>query len=212
MTFARLLPLALAALVSHAHAGESYLGAGSTGLELGYAFKLSSSTGLRADLNYLNYGRDFNSNGTDYRATLKLSNVGAYVDYYPAGDFRLTGGLLLGSRKVDGNGVTTGGTVTINGTAYPAPAGEGVFVSDKFPTVAPYVGVGYGHAQVRSGIGFYFDAGAAFGKGDVSLSVTPGLVAAAGQANIDAERLKVQDKLDTLKVYPVVKFGVSYTY
>jgi hypothetical protein len=206
------LALSAALMSSVAHAGESYVGIGTTGFEVGYAFKLNGSMGLRADVNYLNYGRDFNSNGADYSADLKLSTVGAFVDYYPAGAFRLTGGLLVGTRKLEGHGVTTGGTVVINGTSYPAPAGESVFVADKLPTVAPYLGIGFGHAQSKPGLGFFFDAGAAFGKGDVTLTATPGLVAAAGQSNIDAERVKVQDKLDQLKVYPVVKFGVSYTY
>jgi len=207
-----LAPLLAVLLIASAHAGESYVGVGTTGFELGYALRLGTTTGLRADLDYLDYGRDFNSNGADYTARLKLANVGAYVDYFPAGRFRLTGGVLLGTRKVDGNGVTTGGTVTINGTPYPAPAGEGVSVSDKFPAAAPYLGFGFGHAQGRAGLGFYFDAGAAFGKGDVSLTATPGLVAAAGQDNIDAERARVQDELDRLKVYPVIKFGLTYTY
>lgn len=206
------LALSGALMSSLAHAGESYVGIGTTGFEIGYAFKLSSSMGLRADVNYLNYGRDFNSDGADYSADLKFSNVGAFVDYFPGGSFRLTGGLLLGTRKVEGRGVTTGGTVVINGTSYPAPAGEGVFVADKFPNVAPYLGIGFGHAQSKPGFGFFFDAGAAFGKGEVTLTATPGLVAAAGQSNIDAERVKVQDKLDQLRVYPVIKFGVSYTY
>jgi hypothetical protein len=195
-----------------ANAAEGYAGIGSTGFEVGYAFKLNPDMGLRADVNFLKCSRDFSTNGADYAASLKFSTLGAFYDYFPSRSFRLTGGLLLGTRKLEGNGVTTGGTMTINGVAYPAPAGEGVSVIDKFPGAAPYLGVGLGHGQSKGGLGFYFDAGAAFGKGDVSLSATPGLVAAAGQANIDAERAKVQDKLSELKVYPVVKFGVSYTY
>jgi hypothetical protein len=206
------LALAATLLSCSAWAGESYVGAGSTGFDLGYAFKLNTQVGLRAELNHLSYGRDFNSNGADYSASLKFSTVGAFVDYFPAGSLRLTGGLLLGTRKLEGSGVTTGGSVTINDTAYPAPAGEGVFVTDKFPSVSPYLGLGFGHGQSKPGLGFYFDAGAAFGKGEVTLNVTPALLTAAGQNNVDAERAKVQDKLDQLRVYPVVKFGVSYTY
>jgi hypothetical protein len=212
MKLAYTLIAVAACLAQSATAGESYLGIGTTGFELGYAFKLNSDMGLRADLNFLSYGRDFNTNGAEYAANLKFSNVGAFYDYYPAGSFRLTGGVLLGTRKVEGNGVTTGGTVIINGTGYPAPAGEGVSVTDTFPGAAPYLGIGFGHSQARPGLGFYFDAGAAIGKGDVTLSATPGVVAAAGQANIDAERAKVQDRLNQLRVFPVVKLGVSYTY
>lgn len=194
------------------HAGESYVGIGSTGMELGYGLKVQSRTGLRAEVNVLNLGRDFNSNGADYSAKLKFSNLGAYVDYFLGSNFRLTGGVLLGSRKLEGNGVTTGGSVIINGTAYPAAAGEGVTVTDKFPSTTPYLGIGFGHGQRSSGWGFYFDAGVALGKSDVTFAVTPGIVAAAGQANIDAEQAKVRDKLNQLKTYPVIKLGVSYAY
>jgi hypothetical protein len=204
---------ALLALASvSAFAGEGYLGIGSAGFELGYGLKLQSNMGLRAEVNLLNLGHDFNSGGADYSAKLKFSNLGAFYDYFAAGNFRLTGGVLLGSRKLDGSAVTTGGTVIINGTAYPAPPGEGVTMSDTFSSAAPYLGIGFGHRQGSNGTGFYFDAGVAVGKSDVTFTATPGLVAAAGQANIDAEEAKVRDKLNQLKAYPVVKLGVSYAF
>jgi hypothetical protein len=195
-----------------AHAGEAYGGVGTTGLELGYGFKLQTSVGLRAEANFLDLGRDFNSNGADYQAKLKFQNLGAYVDYFLGDSFRLTGGVLLGKRKLEGQGVSNGGTVKINGTSYPAPAGEGVTVTDTFPDATPYLGLGFGHAQKSGGWGFYFDAGVAIGKGETRFTVTPGLVAAAGQSNVDAEQAKAQDKLDKLKAYPVVKLGLSYGF
>jgi hypothetical protein len=195
-----------------AQAGEAYGGVGTTGLELGYGFKPHPSVGLRAEANFMDLGRDFNSNGADYNAKLKFQNLGAYVDYFLGDSFRLTGGLLLGKRKLEGKGVTTGGTVKINGTSYPAPAGESVTVTDTFPDATPYLGLGFGHGQKSAGWGFYFDAGVAIGKGDTSVAVTPGLVTAAGQSNIDAEQAKVQDKLDKLKAFPVVKLGVTYGF
>lgn len=203
----------LALLGGAAHAGDAYLGVGTTGLDLGYAFKAQPSLGLRAELNFLNLGHDFNSDGADYSAKLKFSNLGVYADYFLGDSFRVSGGVLLGGRKLEGRGVSTGGTVKINGTDYPAPAGESVTVSDKFPEAAPYLGLGFGHNnKPGSGWGFYFDAGVALGKGDVKVSVTPGLVAAAGQSNVDAEEAKVRDQLNKLKAYPVVKLGVTYTY
>lgn len=202
----------LALVGASAHAGEGYVGIGSTGFDLGYGFKLQPNMGLRAEANFLNIRRDFNNNGADYTAKLKFSNLGAFYDYFPAGSFRLTGGVLLGTRKLEGTGVTTGGTVIVNGTAYPAPAGESVTVTDTFPNATPYLGIGFGHGQGTGGFGFYFDAGVALGKSDVTLVATPGIVAAAGQANIDAEQAKVQDKLNQLKAYPVIKLGISYAF
>ncbi len=206
---AALLTLACALPAS---AGEAFIGLGSTGFELGMAHKLSPNIGLRGELSVLNYRRNFNSDGADYQASLKFSNFGAYGDYFLTSHFRLTGGVLLGTRKVQAHGVTTGGTVTINGTAYAAPPGESVDMVAKFPGAAPYFGLGFGHGQAKPGLGLYFDAGAAFGKSEVTVTATPGLLAAAGQGNVDAERTNVQEKFNQIKAYPVLKLGLTYTY
>ena len=87
-----------------AYAGEAYGGVGSTGLELGYGFKLQPSVGLRAEANFLDLGRDFNSNGADYNAKLKFQNLGAYVDYFLGDSFRLTGRRAAGGPQAGRQG------------------------------------------------------------------------------------------------------------
>jgi hypothetical protein len=118
---------------------------------------------------------------------------------------------LIGTRKLEGTGRASGGTITINGVAYSA-AGESIALDARFPTVSPYLGVGWGHKQADKGAGFYADLGTAIGRPKVKLTATPGLVAAAGQSNIDAEQQAAQDKADKLRFYPVVKVGFGYTF
>ena len=132
-------------------------------------------------------------------------------DYFLGSSFRFTAGALIGQRKASGNGVATNGTITINGTTYPA-AGESVAAEARFPSFAPYLGIGFGHAQVSKGLSFYFDAGVAIGKADAKITASPGLVAAAGQSNIDAEQRNLQDSVDALKFFPTVKFGLGYNF
>ena len=194
-----------------AQAAEAFAGIGTTGIELGVAERMGGAVGLRASAEFLSLGRDFERNGANYDTRLKFSSLGVYGDYFLGGGFRLTGGALLGSRKASGNAVASNGTITINGTTYPA-AGERVDAEVKFPSASPYLGVGYGHHQSGKGLNFYVDLGAAWGKADARLTPSAGILAAAGQANIDAEQANLQESADKFKVYPVLKFGVGYSF
>lgn len=118
---------------------------------------------------------------------------------------------MIGTRKATGNAVATNGTLSINGSSYPA-AGESVGAEAKFPSAAPYIGIGYGHHQPTKGSGFYLDLGVVIGKAKTTISPSAGIVAAAGQANVDAEQRKLQDSVDKLKAYPVLKFGFSWAF
>ena len=201
-----------AALVStSAQAVELFGGLGTTGLEIGLGSRIGPNTGLRMDAEFLDYSRSFDRNGASYDTKLKFSTLGVYGDYFLGSSFRFTAGALIGQRKASGNGVATNGTITINGTTYPA-AGESVAAEARFPSFAPYLGIGFGHAQVSKGLSFYFDAGVAIGKADAKITASPGLVAAAGQSNIDAEQRNLQDSVDALKFFPTVKFGLGYNF
>lgn len=206
-----IIAIALATLAASAVAGESYVGLGTTGVNLGYGLKLTNESGARIELNGLNYSRDFNSGDATYNAKIKLSGVAGYYDYRPfAGTFRLTGGLLVGDNKVTGTGTARNGNCfTINGTDYCA-AGQSVAVTAKMPTLLPYLGIGAGHSQAASGFGFFADLGVTYGKPSTTLTASPGL--AVPQANLDAERDKLQNDLNKLQWFPVIKLGVSYTY
>lgn len=209
---ARALVLAATAVcATPATAVELFGGIGTTGFEIGLGSRLGSNTGLRMDAEFLDYGRTFDRNGATYDTKLKFSALGVYGDYFLGNSFRLTAGALLGQRKATGSGVATNGTITINGVSYPA-AGESVAAEAKFPSFAPYLGIGFGHAQSSKGVSFYFDAGVAIGKADAKITPSAGLLAAAGQSNIDAEQRNLQESVDKLKFFPNVKFGLGYTF
>ncbi len=209
---AALLLGACSLLPLHAHATELFGGLGSSGLEVGVAERVGGRAGLRLSAEFLKLSRDFETNGATYDTRLKFSNVGVYGDYFVAGGgFRLSAGAVIGTRKISGNAVPTNGTLTINGSSYPA-TGESVGADAKFPSAAPYLGIGYGHHQPSKGSGFYIDLGVVIGKADARLLPSAGVVAAAGQANIDAEQRRLQDSVDKLKAYPILKFGFSYAF
>jgi hypothetical protein len=209
-------PLAIAACATSvclpASAGEVFAGLGTTGVELGFAAKLAPAAGFHVDAEFLSLKRKFDDNGATYDTKLKFSNLGLYGNLFLTDSFRITGGAVMGSRKVTGTGVTTGGTVTINGVSYPVAAGESVTVDAKFPSVSPYLGLGFGHSASSDGLGFYFDLGAVFGRPKAKLTPSANLLAQAGQANVDAEQAKLQEKMDKLRVYPVIKLGLSFGF
>lgn len=211
-TSARVLLVAGAGLcATPATAVELFGGIGTTGFEIGLGSRLGSNTGLRMDAEFLDYRRTFDRNGATYDTKLKFSALGVYGDYFLGDSFRLTAGALLGQRKATGSGVATNGTITINGVSYPA-AGESVAAEAKFPSFAPYLGIGFGHAQSSKGVSFYFDAGVAIGKANAKITPSAGLLAAAGQSNIDAEQRNLQESVDKLKFFPTVKFGLGYRF
>jgi hypothetical protein len=212
-TLASLTAAACAAFAAApAGAADIYGGVGTTGIELGYALKLAPNTGLHVDAEFLNLKRTYEEDGATYDARLKFAVAGIYGDLFLTDSFRFTGGAVIGSRKITGTGVSNGGTITINGVGYVVAAGETVTLDAKFPSVAPYLGLGFGHGGTSEGLGFYCDFGAVFGKPKVKLTPSAGLLALATQANVDAEQAKLQDKMNKLRAYPVLKLGLSYGF
>jgi hypothetical protein len=212
-------PFAFAALAAFtaivstpAAAGEVFAGVGTTGAEFGYAAKLAPNGGLRVDAEFLSLTRKFEDNGATYDTKLKFTNLGLYGDLFLTDNFRFSGGAAIGSRKVSGTGVSSGGTITINGQSYVVSGGDSIVVDAKFPSVSPYLGLGYGHGQASGGLGFYFDAGAVFGKPKVKLTPSASLAQKVAQSDVDAEQAKLQDKMNKLRAYPVIKLGLSYGF
>ena len=82
------------------------------------------------------------------------------------------------------------------------------------PAVPLAIGIGLGNVWTK-GVNFYFDLGVMFqGSPKVSLSVEcgPGVTAAdCAQARneADAERQRVEDKIDKYKYYPVANIGLT---
>jgi hypothetical protein len=214
-TFVLALALAASAISSSASASgnEIYGGVGTTGFTAGYARAITPDVSARAEVNILKYDGHLNNDDVRYEAKLKLNSGAVYADYFPfdSSAFRLTGGAFFGDRKVDLKANAMSGTVTINGVKYNV-AGESLTGSVKLPSVAPYIGIGSGHKATGAGLSFSTDLGVAIGKPDVTLSASPSLLAMAGQKNVDAERDRLQDKVDKYNLYPVLRFTVGYVF
>ncbi len=179
---------------------------------LGYAHPVSPSWGLRGE--YAG-GTSASTNGTDsgvsYEATFKSSRAGVFADWFAfGGGFRFVGGITANDTKLDLNAAGSG-TATINGKTVNM-AGNYFNVRMKYPTATPYLGVGYGHHKADKGLGFYFDAGVTFGS--FTAEVQTNLVGQSGitQADVDAQKQKMNDSLAGYKVLPSVSVGMVYRF
>jgi hypothetical protein len=190
--------------------------AGTTGVGGDIGFGLLPTLSARLGYSALSFSRDIDVTDVQYDGDLKLSNFSALLDFSPLpGPFRVTGGFIFNDNKVDVTGRPSNGSYTLNGTTYPAAAVGNLAGTVKSGNrAAPYLGIGYGNVA-GFGVNFYFDLGVMFqGTPDASLSATCGSGLSAAQCNrlqadVAAERNKLQNEVSGFKYYPVANIGVT---
>lgn len=217
---ALMLGLALASPVK-AQDVAAYLQGGISGIGLGVSMGWGGPFRVRADL-INSYSRDLNGTraGVPYAGTLKLSDSGIYVDYYPnGGGFRLVGGLMLNQSKIDLQAsAATGASAQINGRTYALTGADAVNAQVKYPSVMPYLGIGWGMGDRDKGFTFIADLGVGFGKATGTLNASPSLrgkITSAGlnaDDELSASRSQLQDEVAKAGYYPVLRIGVGYKF
>jgi hypothetical protein len=200
------------ALIAAAGSAQAFgLGAriGTTGIGGDFGFGIVPTLGGRIGYSAGSVSRDVETTDVNYDAKMKLSNLNLLLDWSPLGPFRISAGFIANDNKIDMNG--TGNP----GTAFQGSTVTGQVKPDK--SFAPYLGIGYGNVWT-AGVNFYFDLGIMFqGSPQVSLQVncsastTPAQCAAA-QSQGEAERQRVQDKVDKYKYYPVANIGITFGF
>jgi len=199
---------------AYAQSAEVYGGVGTDGIGAGLGYSFNRYTNVRAEVDGFSLSHGFTAGDLHYDAKLKLIHGALLGDFFPAPavfPIRLTAGILVGGDNVDGTATSMNGTYTINGVTVPS-GGESINARLRFPTVRPYVGVGFGHNPNKKGLSVAFDAGVAFGKPHVSFDVPANVVAAAGQDNVNAEEQSLQSKANDLRFYPIVKVALTYRF
>lgn len=212
----QIMILALAGASMAAQAGEVYGGIGLPGLMLGYAHAYSPSLTARVDVATLG-SRSGNrtEDGIAYAGKIEAHRAGVFGDWFPfQGGFRLTGGvtfnkvgLELGAQPGAGGSITIGGQ-TVNALA----AGDRFDVSIKFPSAAPYLGLGYGH-HAGKGLGFHADLGVSIGRTKLTATASgPNLSTAISPTDIDRELAELRDGVGKVRVLPQVSLGLNYRF
>ncbi len=193
------------------------LKAGTLGAGLDVSVGMSESLGLRLQANALSYEDDFTESDVDYSGDIDLKSAGLLLDWHPfSGVFRVSAGAYWNGNEATAVGRPTGGFYEINGTTYASAEIGSLNGQVDFPSVAPYLGLGFGSApKAGSGLSFSFDVGVLYQQeANVALSVACGTTVRCAQLQSDvaAEAVSLQDDLKDYKFYPVVSFGIGYRF
>ena len=202
--FAAVLALAATGLLPQAQAGEVYANVGLPGIGLGYAHPIDSRFTVRADFMTLgSRSKSTTEEGIRYDGRYKLQRLAVLGDWFPfGGSFRLTGGLSSNQYKVTLDATGENGSLTIGDRTYTTTAADGLKVEVKFPSVTPYLGIGWGH-QSASGWRFGADIGALVGRAKVNATVRGALASEPDiQANLDKELAELRDGVGKVRAIP----------
>jgi hypothetical protein len=197
------------------------LDAGTTGIGAHLTVPVTPAFNVRAGMNYLNYNTDRNAGGVDYDLKLKLHTFDLLADWYvvPGSLFRVTGGAVYNNTSFDALALPDSrGNYTLNGRSYSAAQVGKLSGTIDFRKTAPYLGIGWGNAVGPGGKWrFVADLGATFqGKPKVRLTNT-GCTAITAACTLLAndiaqEQAELADDIDSVRVYPVLRVGISYQF
>ncbi len=216
-TFA-LLALSVASLAAHAQAPtnadlDAYAAVGIPGITVGLRMDMGAKFALRAEhAGGLKADRSGDSAGVNYNAKIKLSRAAVLLDWHPfANGFRATTGLSF--NNMSGTFAAKGGLQDINGKSVDL-TGRDFRLNVEFPRTTPYVGIGWTSKPngTGGGLGLQADLGLQIGK--FNASVAQNIVGINGitQADVNAELVQFQEKLNKLRVIPNASIGASYRF
>jgi hypothetical protein len=193
--------------------GSAYVGFGTTGPIVGYRHFLSDTFAMRGDISGFSYNKDFGSGDVDYHGKLQMLNVGFYGDFFPFDSgFFLSTGAVSGKTQVKATAKPKGaGKIKLNGQEYVYSGDDFIEAKAKYNSFRPYAGIGY--ASKSAGWGFNANLGVIYGRANVTTRNSANLDKLPKFAeNLEAERADVENKIGKYKAYPVLNFGVSYSF
>jgi len=212
-------------------------GFGLMGVNLQAATNLNSHMNLRGIGNVLNYNvNNISTNGLNISGNLNMATAGVAVDYFPfpKHGLRISPGVMFYNQNaVSASVAVQGGTsFTLNDSTYYASSSNPVTGTASFgfhtQTPAFTITTGYGNIIPRKGghLSFPFELGVAFvGTPTTNVALTGGQVCNAQglfcvdvatdqtvQTNLQAQVNKYKSDLDPLKTFPIISFGVAYSF
>ena len=191
--------------------------AGTLGAGLDLTVGLAPSFNLRAGVQGFSLTRTFTENDVSYDGKASLASGWLLLDVHPGGKgTRISIGGVYSRNKLTGTSNKTG-TITLNGVAYPVASVGTIDGEATANEVCPYVGLGWGNAVAPgSPLRFAFDIGVVYqGSPKIALAahpVNPALVPPSFHADLEKERVKIEDDASKYKFYPVLSLGLSYRF
>lgn len=169
---------------------------------------------LRGSLAYLKWDYDRTIDAIDYSLDMDFESAAALLDWYPFdGGFRISGGALFNDNTLNLSGAPNEPVEIGDHTYTPSQIGT-ISGSTSFDAVAPYVGIGFGNAVgPDTRWSFIFDLGVVFQTFEVNLQASGSMADNPQfQSDLQKQEDRIQDDLDTIKIYPVLAFGLAYHF
>lgn len=182
---------------------------GTLGLGADVFMSVQPGLGLRASLNYFPFDIRFEADSIDYSLELPSPQLLLVADFYPAGQFRLSGGVMIGPTDFEVTGELVEPRV-IGNTVY-SPAEVGIITGTvDTHDISPYIGIGFGNPAANR-ISFFFDLGVAFHGNPQASAAADGPIASSPgfRHDLDTEVQDIQDDIENIIVYPVLSLGFS---
>jgi len=182
---------------------------GSLGIGPEISYAINRHFDVRGNITFLSFSHSF-SGDQNYKGSAVLGSGGLMIDYHIAGGgFRISAGA-----RIDGNKARLVGTpsdgATLNGTSYSAAQIGTLRANADFATVAPTVTLGYG-GTLKRGLKLGVELGAMF-SGSAHMKPITASGGGVAEADLQAERQRIQDKINPYKVYPILQFSVGYRF
>lgn len=219
-TQATLCSAVLLCLLSHGAQAQStnaaiYGVAGTGGIGLGAAYQTAPELVFRAEVAGFSRSVSTSEDGIDYDGKARLRTAAILGDYHLfKSPFRVTFGVNFKGPDARLQGQSNGGIVTVNGTNYVVPPGESITATVKFPSVQPYLGIGWGMGDLsKPGPIFGVDLGANFGRAKGNLTASNNLQLIPGfNADFAEQERKFRDSVSDLRFFPVIKLSAGYAF
>ena len=194
---------------------------GTLGAGLEYVHPISPKIAVGLGINGLSYDETIEESNISYDAELNMQTFSLLGDFHPwSNGFRISAGVMSNGNEFDLVGTPSGSeTVEVNGKEYNSDEVGSLTARMDFESVAPYIGIGWGHAPL-SGKGWGFDADLGVllqGEPNASLFVTCGPALSASECSTlesDAAAEEISFKSDSKEfdTLPVISLGVSYSF
>ncbi len=212
VTLATILPLSANAETNWAVSG----GLGTLGGNAEIKVQLNDYFDVRGGYNYFTVDVDETYSGITYEGDLDMSGLGAYIDLRPfKNSFILSAGAHFGDKLIDLE-ARSNENISIGDQVF-TPAQAGVLdLKAELTNPTPFLGLGYDSTFQNDGPwGVKLLVGSLFtGEADVTLESRDGLFSTDPTflAELEKERLKVEEEAEDFKFYPVVQAGLSYRF
>ena len=190
------------------------------GPEVGY--RISETFGLRSNATFFSISASADSDDLEFEGDLKLRSFGAMVDIHPfGGGFRISPGFRINNNEVSAIALPNSGqSYEIDGNVYTAEEIGTLSTRTDIKKFAPSLTIGYGGGN-RKGFVFGIEAGALF-QGSVGIEpiTVTGICAnpssspdcATLAADLEEERVSLEEDIDQYKVYPILQLSLGYRF